>query len=121
MSMKRSERVADLIKAEISGILLKEIRDPRISMVTITGVKLTDDLRSAKVFYVKMGEDTLSRDVEEGLQKASGFLKRELGKRLQLRYVPALTFIYDRSFEYGDKIERLLAKVKKEESGVDAE
>ena len=120
MSLKRSERVADLIKAELSDILLKEVRDPRIGSVTITAVELTDDLRSAKVFYVRLGEDTASREVEEGLHKASGFLKRELGKRLQLRYVPALDFFYDRSFEYGDRIERLLAQVKQEDNGSDS-
>jgi len=112
--------VADLIKAELSDILLKEVRDPRIGSVTITAVELTDDLRSAKVFYVRLGEDTASRELEEGLHKASGFLKRELGKRLQLRYVPALDFFYDRSFEYGDRIERLLAQVKQEDDGSDS-
>ncbi len=120
MSIKRSDRVADLIKAELSDILLKEVRDPRIGTVTITGVELTEDLRAAKIFFVRMGQDTSTRELQDSLQKASGFLKRELGKRLQLRYLPALTFIYDRSFEYGDKIEKLLAQVKQEEHGTDS-
>lgn len=120
MTLKRSDRVADLIKAELADILLKEVRDPRIGSVTITGVDVTDDLRFAKVFFVRMGEDAGSRELQESLQKASGFLKRELGKRLQLRYVPALTFLYDRSFEYGDRIEKLLHQVKQEEDGSDS-
>jgi ribosome-binding factor A len=120
MSLKRSERVADLIKAELSDILLKEVRDPRIGSVTITAVELTEDLRSAKIFFVKMGGDAQSHELQDSLQKASGFIKRELGKRLQLRYIPALTFIYDPSFEYGDRIEKLLAQVKKKEDGTDS-
>ena len=112
MNFKRADRVADLIKAEISDILLKRVRDPRIEHVIITGVKLTDDLRSAKVFFVQMGSDTRSEDVTAGMQKATGFLKRELGKRLQLRHVPAITFIYDESFEYGSRIDRLLHEIK---------
>ncbi len=120
MTLKRSDRVADLIKTELSDILLKEVRDPRIGSVTITGVELTYDLRSAKVFFVRMGEDVGSRELQESLQNASGFLKRELGKRLQLRYVPSLNFLYDRSFEYGDRIEKLLHQVKQEEDGSDS-
>ena len=121
MSIKRSDRVADLIKAEISDLLLKEVRDPRIGIVTITGVDLTEDLKSAKIYFVRMGQDTSTRELQDSLQKAAGFLRRELGKRLQLRYVPTLTFIYDRSFEYGDKIERLLTQVKQEEHETDPE
>jgi len=117
MTLKRSERVADLIKTEISDILLKEVRDPRIGALTITSVELTDDLRSAKVFFVRMGEDTDRQKIQDSLQKAAGFLKRELGKRLQLRYIPSLTFIYDPSFEYGNRIDKLLAQVKQEDNG----
>ena len=120
MTLKRSERVADLIKAEISDLLLKEVRDPRIGSVTITAVELTDDLRSAKIFFVKLGDDSNSQEIQNHLQKAAGFIKRELGKRLQLRYVPMLTFLYDPSFEYGNRIEKLLAQVKQEESGNDS-
>lgn len=120
MTLKRADRVADLIKAELSDILLKEVRDPRIGVLTITGVDLTADLRSAKIYFVRMGEDEAGRELPEALEKASGFIKRELGKRLQLRYVPSLAFIYDRSFEYGDKIDRLLSQVRQEENGTDS-
>lgn len=109
MSFKRSDRVADLIRAEISDILLKKVRDPRTRNVTVTDVKMTDDLRLAKIFFVPMGIDVSGDDTREGLERAASFLRREMGKRLQLRYVPELKFIYDKSFEYGDRIERLLA------------
>jgi ribosome-binding factor A len=114
-SFKRSERVADAIRKEISDILLKEIGDPRIGCITITGVKLSDDLRQAKVFFVPMGKDRESGEVQEHLQNASGFLRKELGKRLRLRFIPQIHFFYDGSFEYGSRIDRLLAEVKKGE------
>ena len=115
MNVKRANRVAELIMAEISDILLKQVRDPRIKLITITRVKLTDDLRLARVFFVEMGKDTCDPEVKKGLQKATGFMKRELGKRLQLRYVPDLLFTVDESFEYGSRIDRLLAEIKREE------
>ncbi len=116
MGFKRADRVADLIKAEISDILLRRVRDPRIEHVTITGVKVTDDLRFAKVFFVQMGENTCNEETLTGMRKAAGFLKRELGKRLHLRYVPTITFVYDESFEYGSRIDVLLEEIKKEET-----
>ena len=115
MNFKRAERVADVIKKEISDILLKEVSDPRIGHLTITGVKLSDDLRQAKIYFVQMGQDKGSQEIQESLQKASGFLKKELGKRLSLRFTPQIHFIYDGSFEYGSRIDRLLEEVKKGE------
>ncbi|MFA4916519.1 MAG: 30S ribosome-binding factor RbfA [Syntrophales bacterium] len=112
MNFKRANRVAELIKMEVSDLLLKRVRDPRIGLITITGVKLTDDLRLAKIFFVEMGKDTCSDETRTGLQKATGFLKMELGKRLQLRYVPELIFVYDESFAYGSHIEKLLAEIQ---------
>jgi len=115
MDFKRADRVADLIKQELSSILRREVGDPRIANITVTDVKLTDDLRSARIYFVELGKDSLSADVEKGLSKAKGFLKRELGKRLQLRYIPELAFFYDPSFEYGSRIEKLLKEVRKDE------
>ena len=114
-SFKRADRVADLIKIEISNLLLKQVRDPRIGLVTITGVKVTDDLRTARVFFVELGKDQCSEEVQAGLGKAAGFLRRELGRRLQLRCVPDLLFAYDPSFAYGNRIERLISEIHREE------
>jgi ribosome-binding factor A len=113
MGFKRADRVSDLVKAEITDILLRQVRDPRVQNVTITDVKMSDDLRQAKIYFVPMGSDNGTDEVKEGLKRATGFLKRELGKRLQLRYVPDVTFIYDASFDYGDRIERLLGEIEK--------
>ena len=114
-SFKRADRVADLLKMEIADLLLKDVRDPRIGSVTITGVKVTDDLRTAKVFFVEMGKDTCSQDVQAGLRKATGFLRRELSRRLQLRHVPEILFVYDPSFAYGNRIDTLLMEIHREE------
>ena len=114
-SFKRADRVADLVKMEISDLLLKQVRDPRIGSVTITGVKVTDDLRTARVFFVELGKDQCSEDVRAGLGRAAGFLRRELGRRLRLRCVPELFFAYDPSFAYGNRIEGLLSEIHREE------
>ncbi len=114
-SFKRADRVADLIKIEIADLLLKEVRDPRIGSVTITGVKVADDLRNAKVYFVELGRDACTADLDAGLKKATGFLRRELGRRLQLRYVPELMFVYDPSFAYGSRIDTLLKEIHEKE------
>ena len=116
MDFKRADRVADLIKQEISDILRREVHDPRIANISVTDVKLTDDLRSARIYFVELGKDRVSEGVEKGLARAKGFLKRELGKRMQLRYIPELNFFYDPSFEYGSRIEKLLQEVRKDET-----
>ncbi len=112
---KRADRVADLIKIEMADLLLKQVRDPRIGMLTITGVKVSDDLRSARVFFVEFGKKECSYGVSEGLKKAAGFLRRELGRRLQLRYAPELFFTWDPSFSYGERIEELIHEIHENE------
>lgn len=115
MSFKRADRVAQLIRADISEIISKEVKDPRLHVVTITSVTLSDDLRNAKIFFVEMGKDECSDDMKAGLNQASGFIRRELGKRMKLRCVPELIFIHDTSFGYGNRIEKLLAQIAREE------
>jgi len=116
MDFKRADRVADLIRQELSGILRREAHDPRIANITVTDVKLTDDLRSARIYFVELGRDRQSEGVERGLARAKGFLRRELGRRLQLRYVLDLSFFYDPSFESGATIPRLLREIGKDET-----
>ena len=114
-SFKRADRVADLIKMEISDLLLKQVRDPRIGSITITGVKISDDLRTARIFFVELGRDQCSEEVRSGLARATGFLRRELGRRLRLRLVPEILFTYDPSFAYGNRIEQLISEIHREE------
>jgi ribosome-binding factor A len=120
-TFKRADRVADLIQREISDILLRQVRDPRIRAVTITGVKVTDDLRTAKIYFVELARDTIHAQTLDGLEKATGFMRRELGKRLQLRCVPDLIFREDASFAYGSRIERLLTEIKQEGTDDDSQ
>jgi ribosome-binding factor A len=119
MSFKRADRVADLIMAEMSDIIFKQVKDPRIKAITITAVKVSDDLRNAKIYFVEMGKDECSEDVKAGLAKAVSFIRRELGKRLQLRCVPEIIFIHDQSFGYGSRIDKLLAQIARQETNND--
>jgi len=115
LEFKRADRVADLVKVELADILLRRVRDPRVSRLTVTGVKMSDDLRTAKIFFVEMGEDFCSPETLESLQKAGGFIKRELGKRLKLRYVPDLIFRPDTSFAYGSRIDQLIREIHRDD------
>lgn len=112
MEYQRSHRVADLIQQEISALLLKGLKDPRIGFVTITAVEVTSDLHHARIYFTVMGEEAARRDSLKGLTSAVPFLRRELGKRLRLRFVPELTFQYDTSLEYGNRIDALLREIR---------
>lgn len=108
---RRSQRVADLVRAEISNLLLLEAHDPSVKNVTITDVEMPPDLRSARVYFSVLGGDQERESAGEGLSRAAGFLRREVGRRCSLRYAPDLTFHPDRSLERGARIEELLAQV----------
>jgi ribosome-binding factor A len=115
MGSNRPHRVGDLIRAEISELLLKKIRDPRIGFLTITTVEMTRDLRRAKVFFSTIGSIQEREQTLIGLKSATGFIKRELGGRLSLRYMPELIFQYDPSIEHGNRILRVIDESKKGE------
>jgi ribosome-binding factor A len=115
-NFKRAARVADLIQIEIADILRKEIKDPRIGSLTVTDVNVSDDLRIAKVYFVEMAQDVCNEAMQEGLECAKGFIRKELGRRLQLRYTPEIIFRPDHSFAYGSRIDRILAELKKQDN-----
>jgi len=100
------------MREEISEILLKDLKDPRIGFVTITKVAVSDDLRQAKVYYSVFGGEQEKEDSFQGLESATGYIKRELGRRMRLKYMPEITFHFDDSLEYGAHIEELLRDVK---------
>lgn len=100
------------MREEISDILLKDLKDPRIGFVTITKVAVSDDLRQAKVYYSVFGGEEEKEDSFQGLESATGYIKRELGRRMRLKYMPEITFLFDDSLEYGAHIEELLRGVK---------
>lgn len=111
MDFKRADRVGDQIRAEVSDILLKKIRDPRVGFASLTRVELSDDLKHAKVFVSVLGDAESKKETIKGLRSASHFIKGELGKRLKLRYIPDLFFILDESIEKGAHILDILRKL----------
>jgi len=112
----RQRRVGDQIQKEISNLLLREIKDPRIGFVTLTAVEVSGDLRIAKVFYTVLGDQSKRGETQRGLEKATPFMRRELGKRLRLRFAPELLFRFDTSLEYGNRIDTLLKELKDDDS-----
>ena len=123
-SQLRIEKLQELIKQEVGKILLTDIKDPRIGFVTVTEVEMTGDLREAKIFVSIMGNDEQIKSSWEGLQSALGFIRREIGKRIKIRFTPEISFELDKSLDYSEHIQKLLLKVKKEEENkleIDAE
>lgn len=112
---KRSVRVGDQILKEIADLLTRKVRDPRVSGVTLTGIRLSDDLRHARIFYSVLGEKTEINRIQTGLDSAKGFIKREMGRRVNLRYMPEIIFQHDPTLETGNQIEKLFRKIKSEE------
>ena len=109
---RRSQRVADVVRAELSRLLLLEAHDPDLHRVTVTDVEMPPDLRSARVFFSCLGGDDEREKATEALRRAAGYLRREVGQRCQLRYAPELHFISDLSLERGARIEELLQQVR---------
>jgi ribosome-binding factor A len=108
----RAERVADLIRQELSKLLERDVKDPRVGFVTVTRVELTRDLRSARVAVTVLGEDPQKKDSLKGLSAAQGFLRHELAQRLGLRYTPQLAFHLDEALESEQRIEELLRQIR---------
>ena len=113
---RRASRVGDLLLREIADLLMTKVKDPRVKKTTLTGVFVSTDLRYAKVFYSLIGEEQEILEAQKGLESATGFIKREIGLRMDLKYVPDIAFKHDRSLAVGDHMEKLLQKLKTEES-----
>jgi ribosome-binding factor A len=111
MEGKRSEKVADLIQKEISQMLVKSIKDPRIGFVTITRVTVSEDCRYAKVYFSVAGTLPERESSVKGLDSAKGYVRKELGHRLRLRYTPEIVFQFDPSIEYAIHMEELIRSI----------
>lgn len=116
MQGKRIDRVGHLVQMELSQLILHRVKDPRIGFVTITHVSVAPDLRSAAVFYSVLGDAKVRKESQTALEKSSGFLQREIGTALQLRYTPKLKFIYDDSLDRGLEIDKVLRDIQKGDS-----
>ena len=106
----RSDRVSEQIRRELADLLQFDVKDPRVGMVTITEVEVSGDLAHAKVFYSAPVQDDPHSltELQKGLEKTAGFLRSQLGKRMSVRTVPQLHFVYDTSIDHGMRISRLI-------------
>ncbi|HEM6082525.1 TPA: 30S ribosome-binding factor RbfA [Streptococcus suis] len=112
----RTDRVGMEIKREVNEILQKKVRDPRVQGVTITDVQMVGDLSMAKVYYTIMSNlASDNQKAQTGLEKATGTIKRELGRRLTLYKIPDLVFEKDQSIEYGNKIDQMLRALEQKD------
>ena len=113
MSIKL-ERLGATFTEEISKIILEEIKDPDIKFVTITSCNISSDLSYAKVYFTCLN-DKRREEILKDLNKASGFIRKELCNRIEIRKMPEINFVYDTSIEYGNKIEQILEDIKKDD------
>jgi ribosome-binding factor A len=104
----RSRRVADQVQRELADIVRLELKDPRVGMITLTGVEVTPDYAHAQVFFTLLGDATRAEEATQGLKRAAGFLRTQLAHRLKFRTVPQLQFVYDTSVERGMNLSRLI-------------
>ncbi|HBT18535.1 MAG TPA: 30S ribosome-binding factor RbfA [Clostridiaceae bacterium] len=116
MAKYRSGRINEEMKKEISAIIMNGLKDPRITaMITITDVEVTSDLRYAKVYVSIFGTETEKEESFLGLKNSAGFIRREVGKRIQLRYVPELIFVVDDTIDRGMHIDELIKKANEQQ------
>ncbi|MBR51068.1 MAG: ribosome-binding factor A [Gammaproteobacteria bacterium] len=115
MSSNRTYKISDLLRKEISTIILKEIKDPRLQNINITAVKVSDDIGIATVFYTLIGQSIKKEESNinhQVLKKLSGMLRSKLAKKIKIRRVPKIIFKFDESIEYSQNIETLLKNLK---------
>jgi ribosome-binding factor A len=111
----RANRVGEQMKKELSDIIGRKIKDPRIGFVTVTDVEVTGDLQQAKVFISVLGDEEQRENTLKGLAKAKGFIRSEIGNRIRLRKTPEIIFEWDESIDYGHRIDTLLNQLHTDE------
>jgi len=110
----RPNRVGEQMKKELGEIITRKIKDPRIGFVTVTDVNVTGDLQQATVYISVLGDEEQRENTLKGLAKAKGFIRSEIGQRIRLRKTPEITFEFDESIDYGNRIDTLLHQIAKE-------
>lgn len=110
----RPIRVAERIREEVSLILQHKVKDPGLGVVTVTDVTVTPDLKTARVHYSVLGGDEERLAVRDALRRSKGFIRRELGRTLRMRYSPEVAFLYDDTYEKGARMDRLLGRIRSE-------
>lgn len=114
MKSIRKQRVESQLRKEISFIIMEDLKDPRIKFVSVTRANLTNDLKTAYVYVSIMGSDEEKNEVMKGLISACGFIRKEIGERMRLRYTPELKFFIDDSYDVQMRIEKILKIIKDE-------
>jgi ribosome-binding factor A len=104
---QRSDRVAEQVRRDLADLIRTELKDPRVGMISLTAVELTPDYAHAKIFFATLNDEHLE-EIERGLQRASGFLRRELGRRIHIHTLPELHFVYDNSIQHGASMSALI-------------
>ena len=113
---QRTDRVADSLRKELSMLLMREVRDPRVALATISRVQVARDLGHARIWISVLGDEATRQQTMEGIEHAKGFLRTQIGRRLKLRVTPELAFELDRGAEYLQDMTELLDKLHKEPS-----
>ncbi len=107
--MDRTDRISEEVKKEVSTIIQNELKDPRLpKMISVTAAEVTRDLRYAKIFISVLGDESDKKNAIEGLKSAAGYIRREIGQRLKLRYTPEMLFELDNSIERGVYLNKLI-------------
>ena len=119
MATRRQRRVSELIHRELSMLLMREVRDPRLAGITLTEVRVTPDLQMARVYYTVLGDAEEVKAAEVALQSASGYLRTQLAAQVRLRLAPELVFQFDQSAEQGRRIDELLAQIAEDNESED--
>jgi ribosome-binding factor A len=117
MNKRRLDKLAEEIKREISAILTEEVKDPRISMVSVTRVEVSNDLGAARVMLSILGDEKKQAETMQALEKARGFIRTELSNRIRLRQTPEINFRLDRSIEHGIRISSIIDELNSDRSG----
>jgi ribosome-binding factor A len=114
----RPSRIGDQLRVELSDLITRQVHDPGIGFLTITHVKVTPDLQIARVYYTTLGDEKARRESARALERASPFLRRQIGSRLRLKRVPQLEFFFDESIARGDRIEQILHELDAERAAL---
>ena len=109
-AFKRALRVGQVLQRELGALIGNELKDPRVGFVTVTEVRPADDLRTARVYVSIYGAEDARESTLTGLQEAAGFLKRELSRRVNMRFTPSLTFVLDDTLDQAERLDKLLAE-----------
>jgi len=111
MKTGRDKRIAEEIRREASQILHFELKDPRVMGATVTGVKMTPDLRLARIYFAMPGSEERKLAVKEGLNRSSGYVRHLLAERMKIKFMPQIEFFYDESFEIEESLQKIFAKM----------